>query len=54
MNGMGSTGCLLLTLVFGLIVFLAQGVLTFLWDFFTSPLLYFFCSSSNCLFPRMS
>lgn len=41
MNGMGSTGCFLLTLVFGLIVFLAQGVLTFLWDFFTSPLLYF-------------
>lgn len=42
MNGMGSTGCFLLTLVFGLIVFLAQGVVTFLWDFFTSPLLYFF------------
>lgn len=42
MSNFSDAGCLFIILAVGLIALLAQGILTFLGDLFTSPLLYFF------------
>lgn len=42
MNNISDAGCLFIFLAVGLVFFIAQGIFTFIYDLFTSPLLYFF------------